>query len=51
MEDSDLSGEKGRLGNLPRKDQTIRDYKMSFAQQAQYNDGEAVPAGDRESEL
>ena len=28
---------KDWLPNLPRKDQTIRDYKMSAAQQAQYN--------------
>ena len=36
------------MPNLPRKDQTIRDYKMSPAQQAQYNQMEySILAGYR----
>ena len=38
MEDSIFQAKKADwLPGLPRKDQTIRDYKMSVAQQAQYN--------------
>ena len=49
MEDNVFQAKKADwLPGLPRKDQTIRDYKMSADQQRQYNQmEEAILAGDR----